>query len=398
MTSSFWKNVPLSNVLIERKEKPSDEALATGATRIVSKISFNDGLIQLRQEAKTKTGMILIRPGDLVVSGINAAKGAIAIFDQKESEPIAATIHYGAYIPDSKQIDVRYLWWLLRSNTFRDLLNQYVPGGIKTELKAKRLLPIPVPIPPLHEQKRVVARIEFFAAKIDKANNIRGYVFKEIEALRRHAIDMVLSRASSARKSLEQLLAEPLINGISIPASKLGTGIVFAKVGIVNTGVFNPKEIKQADINLPPDSPYWLKQDDIVISRGNAPELVGRAAVYEGEPRDCAFPDLLIRARVKRNEVDPRFLAMFFHSSEARAYIESQISGTSSTMPKISQPKLMAMPIPIISIVEQRKIVAWLEKVKSKIDELVLWKEKCSVEFDALFPSILDKAFKGELL
>ncbi len=397
MTISSWKKFPLGKLLIERKEKPSDETLATGATRVISKISFNDGLIQLRQDSKTKTGMILIRPGDLVVSGINAAKGAIAVYDEKESKPIAATIHYGAYIPDRKQVDVRYLWWLLRSNTFRDLLNQYVPGGIKTELKAKRLLPIPVPIPPLHEQKRVVARIESFTTKVDKANNIRGHVFKEIKALRRHAIDMVLSRASSARKSLEQLLAEPLINGISIPASKLGTGIVFAKVGIVNTGVFNPKEIKHADIDLRLDSPFWLRQDDILISRGNAPELVGRAAVYEGQPRDCAFPDLLIRARVKKSEVDPRFLAMFFHSSEARAYIESQISGTSSTMPKISQPKLMAMPIPIISIVEQRKIVAWLEKLKSKIDELVRWKEQYSVEFDALLPSILDKAFKGEL-
>ena len=397
MTVSGWQSVPLGKVLTERKEKPSDESLATGATRIVSKISFDDGLIQLRQDSNTKTGMILIRPGDLVVSGINAAKGAIAVYDEKESEPIAATIHYGAYMPNKKLVNIRYLWWLLRSNTFRDLLNQYVPGGIKTELKAKRLLPIPVPIPPLNEQQLIVSRIESFSTKLEKAHGFRQHIEKAIEALRRHAIDMVLNRAVSARQSFERVLAGPLINGISVPASKLGAGITFAKVGVVNTGIFNPKEIKQVDIDLPSDSSFWLRRDDILISRGNAPDLVGRAAVYEGQPPQCAFPDLLIRARVKTNETEPRFLATFFHSSEARKYIGSQISGTSSTMPKISQPKLMSMPVPRLPIDEQRRIVAWLDKLRLKIDELVSWNERNSVEFDALLPSILDKAFKGEL-
>ena len=98
--NNHWQNTPLGNVLTERREKPSEEELVTGSVRIVSKIGFNDGKIQLREDGKTRTGMILIRPGDLVVSGINAAKGAIALYDADETNPIAATIHYGAYIPN----------------------------------------------------------------------------------------------------------------------------------------------------------------------------------------------------------------------------------------------------------------------------------------------------------
>lgn len=143
-----WHNVPLSDVLAERREVPLAHDLASGKIKIISKVGFNDGKIQLREDGKTKTNMILIRPGDLVVSGINAAKGGIAFFDGSDGESIAATIHYGAYIPNKNRVDVSYLWWLLRSHTFRDLLLKYVPGGIKTELKAKRLLPIPIPLPP----------------------------------------------------------------------------------------------------------------------------------------------------------------------------------------------------------------------------------------------------------
>src|SRR3989338_9680210 len=105
--NNHWQSVPLGNVLTERREKPSDEKLATGAICVVYKISFNDGRIQLREDGETKTGMILIRPGDLVVSGINAAKGAIAIYGKDKMEPIAATIHYGSYIPNEGKVDAK---------------------------------------------------------------------------------------------------------------------------------------------------------------------------------------------------------------------------------------------------------------------------------------------------
>ncbi len=62
-----------------RKETPQIEDLISGKTPIVEKIQFSNGKIYLREDGKTKTNMILIRPGDLVISGINAAKGAVAI-------------------------------------------------------------------------------------------------------------------------------------------------------------------------------------------------------------------------------------------------------------------------------------------------------------------------------
>lgn len=192
--SKAWPKISLGDVLTERREVPDPGALATSAVRIVSKIGFNDGRIQLRADGETKTGMILIRPGDLVLSGINAAKGAIAIYGEENTEPIAATIHYGSYIPNKDRVDIRYLWWLLRSNTFRELLQEYVPGGIKTELKAKRLLPIPVPLPPLPEQRRIVARIEQLAAKIEEARRLRQQAAEQADALVVNRAGQVLSQ------------------------------------------------------------------------------------------------------------------------------------------------------------------------------------------------------------
>ena len=136
-TTHSWQWTPLGEVLTERKESPPPTELASGAIRIIAKIGFNDGQIQIRPGTMTRTGMILVGPGDLVVSGINAAKGAIAIYGEENRDPVAATIHYGSYIPNRNRADVRFLWWLLRSQIFREILDANLPGGIKTELKAK---------------------------------------------------------------------------------------------------------------------------------------------------------------------------------------------------------------------------------------------------------------------
>src|SRR3972149_999627 len=131
--SKTWPVVRLGDVLVERREVPDSADLALGRMRIISKIGFNDGKIELRSGVGTKTGMILVQPGDLLVSGINATKGAIAVYSEKNEQPVAATIHYGAYEVRDDRVDVTYVWWYLRSGAFRRTLLQAAPGGVKTE-------------------------------------------------------------------------------------------------------------------------------------------------------------------------------------------------------------------------------------------------------------------------
>lgn len=165
----------------------------------------------------------------------------------------------------------------------------------------------------------------------------------------------------------------------------------------MNTGEFNPRETKLVNVALQPNSRYWLKNGDIVVSRGNSPEFVGRAAVYRGEPPKCAMPDLLIRVRLDAKKADPHFVSAFFHSSEARDYIASQISGTSSTMPKISQPKLEEMQIPVPPLPEQRRIMSELDALQAEVDALKRLQAETAAELGAMLPAILNRAFKEEL-
>ncbi len=149
-------------------------------------------------------------------------------------------------------------------------------------------------------------------------------------------------------------------------------------------------------LNLMTVLPIRMMSQDIFVSRGNAINLVGRAAVYEGKPQQCAFPDLLIRIRVDQLRLNPRFLAYYFHSRRAREYIEGCASGTSPTMKKVSQPKLGAMPVPVIDIEIQKSIISTLDEVRSRIGIDILQQNSLH-ELRALIPSLIDRGIRGLL-
>lgn len=147
-----WQSRPLSDFLVERKGRiKHGEANRLNLPRI-RKIDFS-GNVYLESVTQTKTDMIRVQNGDLVISGINASKGAIAIFESDKDA--LATIHYSSYKYASKHISVDFLKWFFKSSEFIRLLKEQVGGGIKTELKAKHILPLQVRIPSLAEQQQI---------------------------------------------------------------------------------------------------------------------------------------------------------------------------------------------------------------------------------------------------
>jgi type I restriction enzyme S subunit len=46
---------------------------------------------------------------------------------------------------------------------------------------------------------------------------------------------------------------------------------------------------------------------------------------------------------------------------------------------------------------EQRRIVAYLDDLQSQLDELAATQDATQAELEALLPSVLDRAFRGEL-
>ncbi|WP_035710274.1 restriction endonuclease subunit S [Bradyrhizobium genomosp. I (2014)] len=389
----MWTQIALGEIL---KERPPAEVVY-GQTRIVEKVTFDDGRIHLRDGFDTKTGMILVQPGDLLVSGINAAKGAIAIHDQPELGPLGATIHYGAYQPDLEKVDVKFLWWMLRSRFFRDLLATYVPGGIKTELKSKRLLPIPVPLPSLKEQRRIRACIDDISEKIGEARNLRARSTEATRALIASELGAIF-RGLAARYPVFPLseLTSHIVDGPHQTPSYLPdqSGVPFVTVKNMVSGTLSFEDLK-----------YVSREDHIEFSRRCSAQrgdvLYSKDGATRGRPcyvdTDRQFSFFVSVALIKplRDRLDGKYLVHLLNSSWIKDRMAAKSRG--DMIPHIVLREIRAFPVPAPSLNEQKAITAKIDELSERIRSVVHLQSQAEDELEALLPAFLDKAFKGEL-
>jgi type I restriction enzyme S subunit len=274
-------------------------------------------------------------------------------------------------------------------------------GNRRQRVKPEALLTYELPVPPLPEQARIVTRIDRLAARIGEA--------RQLYAERRLALPAILK---SARRELIGDEPKPdwiplrqaildIENGwspqcLSQPATKGKWGVL--KVGAVSFGSFDPRQNKELPESLQPLPQYEIKSGDFLMSRANTVELVGACALVESTPPRLILCDKIFRFRFgQNNHVEPAFLNHVLKSPALRTQIEAGATGTSPTMRNISKGKIMNLRIPVPAIQEQRRIISILNDLQTRYEELQRSHATTSLELTAMLPSILDRAFKGEL-
>lgn len=394
-----WSEVPLGEILTERQETPDDGALASGEIPIVSKISFNDGKIILRDDGATKTGMILARQGDLLVSGINAAKGAIAVYNGES--PIAATIHYGAYIPNKKLVDVNYLWWLLRSQAFKDLLIKYVPGGIKTELKSKRLLPIPIPLPPVEKQKNIVAFIKSFIALQEQICILRQQVVSDKESLLANYLDQLFGNpyenicGKIKIKNWVRLesLVDDVADGPHITPTYIEDGVPFLTVQNITSGQIqfgNHKYISEEDHQIY-QKRAKANSGDVLLSKDGT---IGIPCIVNTE-REFSFFVSVALIKPKKNVLNGEFLVWVLRTPYLQKRIVEKSRG--DMIRHLVLREIRDLSVPVLPITQQMEIVSALNQLKKLLDKTVDTQVVSGAKLNSLSLSVLNNVFKGEL-
>ncbi|HEX9830387.1 MAG TPA: restriction endonuclease subunit S [Thermodesulfobacteriota bacterium] len=389
----MWDLVPLSDVLTERQEVPKAEDILRGKIKIISKIGFDDGEIELRRSSDTRTEMILVRSNDLVVSGINAAKGAIAIH-RPGTEPIAATIHYAAYEPKSGKGDARYLWWLLRSNTFRTILNESLPGGIKTELKPKRLLSVKVPLPPYKDQLHIVSRLEDLIGRAKEVTDVYRSGSNMGASIMMAAMREMRLRMLKERTRVSRIGDITTVTSGGTPdrnnPAYWGGSIPWIKTGELLDDYNSGSEENITELGLANSSAKMFTAGTVLIAlygqgqtRGRTGILTKPSTTNQGSAAILPNPDLF----------DSRYLQYWLRS----LYDEMREQTRDGAQPNWNGTMIKAIEICLPSTDQQREIVEHLDAVSDRIKILHEIHSSMKPQVDALVPSILDKTLKDEV-
>jgi type I restriction enzyme S subunit len=266
-------------------------------------------------------------------------------------------------------------------------------------VRPKILLACEIPLAPLAEQRRIVARIEELGAKIEEARRLRKQALEEADALDAAHANAIFNDEELRRwpaKSLGEV-AE-IRSGVTLGRQLTGRVIrlPYLRVANVQDGHLDLSVIKEVEV-LESEAEKWkLLSGDLLLTEGGDWDKLGRGAVWREEIPNCIHQNHIFRVRTNPDAFLPEFLAALIGSPVGKAYFQDASKQTTN-LASINQTQLKAFRVFQPPLSEQRQIIAHLDEIQRKADSLKKLQAETSTELDALMPSTLDKAFRGEL-
>ena len=343
----------------------------------------------------------LAKSGQVILSEIWGKKGAIG-FVPDEGEGALCTSHFFLFDINDKQLDRQWLQAIFDANYLQAQLDAEAKGTTGyAAVRPKTLLACEIPLPPLPEQRRIVARIEELAAKITEARGLRQCAAAATKSLIAAKISHLFGHDDCWR---------PLKNAVSTRKGAVRSGPFgsqlhhqeFTETGVaaigtrdVQTNLFKLKSgWFVSEEKFEPLQRYRVLPGDLLCTIVGA--SIGRFCVV---PPDVplAFTTKHVQAlTLDFEKADPHFVSVIlnFHR-RSRDSLFSRVEG--SAQPSLNAAKVLATLVPLPSLSEQRRILAYFESLQQEVCVLTDLQTQTAAELHALLPSILDEAFKGQL-
>lgn len=337
----------------------------------------------------------LAKTGQVILSEIWGKKGAIG-FVPPEGEGALCTSHFFLFDVRADKLDSKWLQAIFTANYLQEQLDAEAKGTTGyAAVRPKILLDCEIPLPPLAEQRRMVARIEELAAQIHAARALRQQAVDEAEALWARGASVIINHAVETHpiRSLKDVVS---IRGGGTP-SKSDPFYWDGSIPWITPKDMKARELRDAIDHI---SDRATKETAAKLIDPGAVLVVVRGMILAH-----TFPSAVLRAPAAINQdmkallpkesLLPEYLCATFwaHNSRILGLVEKSTHDTR----KLETEKLLATKIGIPPITAQRRIVAELDALEVEVDALKRLQADISVELDALLPSILDRAFKGEL-
>jgi type I restriction enzyme S subunit len=299
----------------------------------------------------------------------------------------------------------------------------YANGTTRLKLTKSSMISIPVPLPPLPEQHRIVDALEAHLSRLDAAENLITRIASRARRLGEIVSSITYGYGVSGG---EPSALVPAPNGTddgrlpSIPTSWSWRRL--EEIADVVGGV-TKDEKKQSDPDLS-EVPYLrvanvqrgrldlsdisfirvpdkkarqlaLRHGDVLLNEGGDRDKLGRGWIWQDQIPGAIHQNHVFRARIREGVIHPKLLSWYANS--AAHWFETN-GKQSVNLASISLSRIRQLPVPVPPLREQTVIVERIEDQLSILDATKRLSIQTLTRSKALRRALLAQAFSGKLV
>lgn len=402
-----WGKALIDNQLVDIQS-----GFACSKTHMVS-----SGLPHLRPFNVTTSGEVIITPdtveiprdyrenlesyylevGDVLFNNTNSVELVGKTGIVRQPMQVAFSNHINRLrVRNPEQIDPRWLALTLRNLQEKGFFATHCRKWIgQAGFNQTELAQVEIPLPDIEEQRRIVARIEALLAEVREIRELNAEVTADTDNLLNAFLAETFPPLNQPMpngwvlKKVKDVAAKPQY-GYTQSAKREPVGPKFLRITDIQNGKVDWDRVPYCLCDSNCLQKYQLKKGDILFARSGA--TTGKTYLVKNPPTEAVFASYLIRLVL--HEQLPEYVYWFFQSP---AYWR-QVTPMGAAIPNMNAKLLQEVKIPFpIDENEQRQIVAYLDLIKTEIDETRLLNKANEKYLEQVEQAILSQAFRGEL-
>lgn len=333
-----------------------------------------------------------IRSGDTVFSTVRPYLEHIAYIDDALDDEFASTGF--CVLRPTADLDPRYLFHFASSPLLLDQVLPLQKGVSYPAVLDKEVRGATILVPPIDEQRRIVAILEDHLSRLDAAAASLAAASRRAELFRLSALARLAPEDALSVKLGDLALDSGY--GTSTKCTVDGPGVPVARIPNVVAGRIDMTDEKRALDPAVDLGQLMLAPGDLLIVRTNgSKDLIGRSAVVQ-EGINASFASYLIRYRIDPARALPEWVQSILDRPQTRHVLES-LAASSAGQHNLSLGKLDGVAIPLPSVAHQRRLIAEFTEAQDSATRAVRAIEQQVTRGEALRRSLLGAAFRGDL-
>jgi type I restriction enzyme S subunit len=311
----------------------------------------------------------------ITISKVKGWEGAIALISEQYEGMFLSPQYPTFRVKDEKETEIKFIGhFLMQENVWKVLLGKSVGiGARRNSISEDKFLNLSILLPLLPEQQRIVSKIESVKTRLDEALRLKREIIEETILLEKNLYEEKFNELLSLYENVSVGDVINLSSGKGITSSEIQNNL--GEYAVYGGGGFIGRCSK-----------YFLEEATIAIGR------VGHrcGCIFKTESKSWISDNALYVTKFIQ-DIDTDYLVFVLSILNLRQFANK------AAQPVVSQKKIYPKIIPLPDIVTQRLIISEINHRKNKLNNLKTNHTETEKELTELMPTLLDRAFKGEL-